>query len=182
MNLTRPPISKILLPYPFLLFICLTLPGWCDEPAFKIQSITKAHEDGWINIDGKWVTKCPERFKVSVRVSEEAKSGEVFLKAYVYDKFGNLIRKIDRPHDLWLKTKTGMESVGMPKEFKVGRRYEMYFGISEELEKERPDFILVVFGDKERVDVKTRPDSKNLEDLEFEEKTLWIASKDSEQE
>jgi hypothetical protein len=75
-----------------------------------------------------------------------------------------------------------MESVGMPKEFKVGRRYEMYFGISEELEKERPDFILVVFGDKDRVDVKTRPDSKNLEDLEFEEKALWIASKDDEQE
>jgi hypothetical protein len=40
----------------------------------------------------------------------------------------------------------------------------------------------VVFGDKDRVDVKTRPDSKNLEDLEFEEKALWIASKDDEQE
>lgn len=119
------------------------------------------------------MTDCPERIVVTVKVSKDTPSKDVFLKAYIYDRIGSLITSYKQPHELWIKTKEGMKGVAFPENLEKGKRYELYFGIPKDLKKEKPETFLFVFGNQNSVDVKMRPDSKDWTEFEFEEKQIW---------
>ncbi len=161
-------------PLPYFLAVWLLLAGWtfAGNGDFQIQSVRKTTDQGWICVDGKWMMDCPERILVNVRVNSDIPSRNVFLKAYFYDRIGSLIKTYNKPHELWIKTKEGMKGVAFPEVLEKGQRYEMYFGIPKDLDKEKPKSFLFAFGNKDSVDVKMRPDSNNPEEFEFEEKAI----------
>lgn len=157
----------------FLLLVLLISSAAAEEVTYSILSITEPRGEEWIMVDKAWRKDCPRRLEVKVRASEDTPSSKIVSKAYFYDANKKLIHTYAVSCPRWMATKRGYESVGLPDLLEKNKVVELWFPLTPELLKLNPKTALVVFGDKQRVVVRSRNSTPAME-FEFPEKSKVV--------
>lgn len=136
-----------------------------ESENYDIRGLRRENSPGYVSTKAGWEyrIKCVEA-KVEFRGSQPSAPGEI--KAYFFDRDGRMIEKFDGPPR---QQDENRKYVTLPKEFEQGEAIEVYFPLTEFLEKGDWATVVVVFGSGEDYAVSSMPGT-SLENLDFPEK------------
>jgi hypothetical protein len=126
--------------------------------------------------DGGWKSGL-NVVQVTLMVEEGAEAGDFYVRAYYYDRDGNLIETFKEPART--EVSRGREYTSLPPVWKNKAVETVYFPISPRLETgaSRVQDIVVVFGNTSTAVATMSSNSRGkLEDFDFPEKQLVLAS------
>lgn len=133
---------------------------------FEIRTIRNTTAPGYISTDEGWELRI-NCIEVQVRYRGDRDKVGGFVKAYFYDREQRLISKFDEAPRRQ-ESRNG-EYIGAFTEFERNRTYSILFPLARVLEDRRWRTVIVVFGNRNEVNVRTRP-TIDLMAFEFEEK------------
>jgi hypothetical protein len=150
-----------------LLFSCVTLPAIAQIPySIDLVSTGKAY----IFLEGSWKqgTECVE---AKIKSDVSMKRDDIVLKAYFYGDGKDPVHTSPHPSPT---VQPDGSTLGKPHEIVKGKRQEFCFGIPPSIAKGSGKWkrVVVVFGDKSKVDVKVYP-KDDVANFNFPEKSQW---------
>jgi hypothetical protein len=162
-------ISKI------ALYCLLPVCALAEDVVYSISNVTAKKTPHWIWIGRELRKDSPMRLEAKLRVSRDVQSADVIAKAYIYDQNKNLIASYQFPCRVGPLTPNYGDN-GLPEVFKKNTPADVYFALTPEILSKSPNAMLVVFGDKKSICVKSKNEA-NPEDFEFPEKARFLATK-----
>ena len=152
--------------FQFTLLSLLLMVSACLADRYEITSIRSTQKDAYV--DNAWLNGvlCIE---VTIKANEDLPDAKQFVKAYFFGKDGNMVRE-ERPSPINMG---GGQSYSVPAVVRPGKKYTIYFGISEAIARGKNKWknAVVVFGDKETVAAAVYPKA-DIEQFKFKEKDL----------
>ena len=137
----------------------------------QIHPLKEITDQGLIKVDSQWI-KNPTRLKATVQTPSITASANILAKAYFFDANKVLVASYDAPCAIWKGNASGThEDTGLPAVLAQGKRVDIYFAITPDMEAKRWKTALVVFGDKSSVTVRMKPEG-DMNAFDFPEKSL----------
>jgi len=152
---------------PFIALSLLLAVASASAARYEISSISTSQQDIYVN--NAWVNNAP-CIEVTLRVTEDIGKTTPAIKAYFYTKDREMVKSWDRPSHISLPS---TETFSAPESYKPGKKYVVYFGIPQSIQrgKEKWKHIVVVFGDRDQVAAEVYP-KEDIQQFEFKEKAL----------
>jgi len=139
------------------------------QTTFEISNISSSFVDAYIN--NAWIANalC---MQAALRVNEDIGKEPPTMKAYFFNKNRELVSELKQPTSVSFGNR---ESFRMPEKFFPGKKYSVYFGVSQSIQrgKEKWKHIIVVFGNREKATADIHP-KEDIGQFDFPEKELVL--------
>lgn len=137
------------------------------QTTFEISNISSSFVDAYIN--NAWISNalCME---AALRVNEDIGKEPPMMKAYFYNRNRELVGEHRMPTSVSFGNR---ESFRFPEKFVPGKKYSVYFGVSQSIQrgKEKWKNVIVVFGNREKATADIHP-KEDIAQFDFPEKEL----------
>ena len=137
------------------------------QTTFEVSNISTSSQYAYIN--DSWIRNalCVE---VALRVNEDIGKEPPTMKAYFFNKNREMVSEHKHPTGVSFGNR---ESTRSPDRFHPGRKYTVYFGISQSIQraKEKWKHVIVVFGNREKATADIHP-REDIAQFDFPEKEL----------
>lgn len=137
------------------------------QTTFEISNISTSSQYAYVN--NSWIRNalCVQ---VTLRVNEDVNKNPPSMKAYFFNKDREMVKELTRPTSVSFGNRESMQS---PERFQPGRKYTIYFGISEGIQrgKDKWKHVIVMFGNRENATAEIHP-KEDIGLFEFPEKAL----------
>lgn len=139
------------------------------QTTFEVSNISSSSQYAYINNSWKQNTLC---IQVALRVNEDIGRNPPNIKAYFFNKDRELVSEHKHPTSVSFGNR---ESTQSPERFHPGRKYTVYFGISESIQrgKDKWKHVIVVFGNNEKAAGDIHP-KEDINPYDFPEKDLVL--------
>jgi hypothetical protein len=137
------------------------------QTTFEISNISGSSQYAYVN--NAWIRNVP-CVQVTLRVNENVDKTPPNIKAYFYNKNRELVKELTRPTSVSFGNR---ESFMSPERFQPGKKYTVYFGVSESIQrgKDKWKHVVVLFGNRDCATAEVYPkDDINL--FDYPEKEL----------
>ena len=139
------------------------------QPTCEISNLSTSSQYAYVN--NAWLHNVP-CIEVILRVNEDIGQNPPNIKAYFYNKDHELVKALTRPTSVSFGNR---ESFTSPEIFRPGKKYTVYFGISEGIQrgKNKWKYAIVLFGNRENATADIHP-KEDIAPFDFPEKDLVL--------
>ena len=139
------------------------------QTIFEICNLSTSAQFACIN--NAW-TRNVSCIEAALRVNEDLGEKQLIMKAYFYNKDRQMVKELPHPTSVSLG---GGESYQSPAIYKAGKKYTVYFGVTESVQrgKDKWKHAIVVFGDRNNVTADIHP-KDDIAQFDFPEKDLVL--------
>ena len=139
------------------------------QTTFEISNLSTSSQYAYVN--NAWLHNVP-CVEVVLRVNEEIGTNPPNIKAYFFNKDRELVKELTRPTSVSFGNRESFQS---PESFKPGKKYTVYFGISEGIQrgKNKWKYAIVLFGNRENATADIHP-KEDIAPFDFPEKDLVL--------
>ncbi len=142
------------------------------QATFEIYNLSTSSQYAYIN--NAWIRNAP-CIEVTLRVNEDIGQNPPNIKAYFFNKDREMVKELPHPTSVSFGNR---ESTQSPESFKPGRKYTVYFGISEGIQRGKSKWkhVIVLFGNRENATADIHP-KEDISQFDFPEKNLVLKGK-----
>jgi len=146
--------------------------GAKEVSSFSVDLVSPTKE--YLHVDGAWQSAA-ECIQAKISTSADVAGKDTTLKAYFFSADGELVETINRPSS---QADNQGGTVKPIAQFQKGKKYEVFFGIPDEIKSGAKKWkrAVVVFGQKGDFDAKIYP-KDDIKKFDFPEKTSVSAAR-----
>lgn len=144
------------------------------QSVFSVDLLSPSKE--YLFVDDTWKDGA-ECIQTKVSTTTDLSGKEVTLKAYFYSADGTLLDTLKGPSSRWDYAGNGSTTKSIP-QFQKGKKYQVFFGIPEELKSGAKKWkrVIIVFGRNGDFDAKIYP-KDDMKKFDFPEKSSVSAAR-----